>query len=508
MRHPLSDIEIRSWCQSRKRSRRAQAGYIKHSYTVVEPTSDAMTNLKKTAEISIRLPKQASLPKPAELIGMAHEARRAKKRIEMPWQPDGRPHPVLITVDFDENSNKSTWSIHNSHYSEAKVEWSEIDPDPTKVILALRDWYARARETETWFKSSPVEPAGFEQPAPAAEPQPIPQPQQPAPYPPPAAPGGYPPQGPYPQTPGGVPSWTGYPQQQQYQYPNPYAVPPAPPHWAQSAPQAQQPGAPPDQRLSPELWALHGTQTSAVGASTSGSPKLGDLLVAAGVIPTRTLQAALTLQNTSEIERRKIGEILVTSGALPSKVLDAAVRLQEMARDRSITNQRVTELLRQMNTTGCSLDELLKPVPPAAIRARGDMLLEEEENKVTSEERKKVSQVMKVIKEADLGDPKAKQRCADVLELLQKASIVSKDAVESELKANKDNAVDAVKALLVKETIEPTTFEAALGCQKLIELERFKVEQAVIALGYCSRSRVGLKDAISDLNWLIPMDGI
>jgi hypothetical protein len=464
-----------------------------------------MSNLKKTAEISIRLPKQASLPKPAELIGMAHEARRAKKRIEMPWQPDGRPHPVLIAVEFDESINKSTWSIHNSHLSEAKIEWSEIDPDPTKVILALRDWYARARDTEAWFKASPVEPAGFEQPAPAPAPPEVQQQQQQQPqqYPPPAAPGGYPPQGPYPQTPGGVPSWTGYPQQNPNAYP--YAVPPAPPHWAQSAPQSQPQTAPADQRLSPELWALHGPQSTSSGSS---SPKLGDLLVAAGVIPTRTLQAALTLQNTVNMERRKLGEILVTQGALPPKVMEAAVRLQELARDKAITNQRVTELLRQMNTTGCSLDELLKGTPSAAIRARGDMLLEEEDKKVTHEERRKVTQVMKVIKDADLGNPKAKRRCSDVLELLQKASILSKEAAETELKANKDNAVDALKALLVKEIVEPTTFEAAMGCQKLMELERFKIEQAVIALGYCSRSRVALKDAISDLNWLIPMDGI
>jgi hypothetical protein len=136
------------------------------------------------------------------------------------------------------------------------------------------------------------------------------------------------------------------------------------------------------------------------------------------------------------------------------------------------------------------------------------MLLEEEEKKVTQEERKKVSQVFNVLKEAKLEGEAGRQRSSDMLELLQKASIVSPQTVEAEMKANKDNVVDTVKALLVKELMDPTTFEAALGCVKLIELERFKIEQAVIALGYCSRSRVALKDAISDLNWLIPTDGI
>jgi hypothetical protein len=321
-------------------------------------------------------------------------------------------------------------------------------------------------------------------------------------------PGGYP-QQPYPQTPGGVPAWTGYPPNG-YQQPYPYAVPPAPSHWAQSAPHSGPMPNTNNQPLPPELWALNAKRdsTSTTVSSPKLAPKLGDLLVAAGVIPTRTLQAALTIQNTTDAERRKIGEILVTSGALPSKVLEAAVRLQDLARDKAITNQRVTELLRQLHSTGCNLDDLLKGTPPVAIQARGDMLLEQEENKITSEERKKVSQVMKVIKEADLGSAAAKQRCNDILELLLMASILSHEAIEAELKANKDNAVDTIKALLVREALEPTTFEAAVGCIKLIELERFKIEQAVIALGYCSRSRVALKDAISDLNWLIPLDGL
>ena len=497
-----------------------------------------MTNLKKTAEVSIRLPKQASLPKPPELIGMAHEARRARKRIEMPWQPESRPYPVIIAVEFDYKTNQMSWMIYNSHHSEAKLEWSEVDPDPTKVVLALRDWYARARDTEQWFKNTAV-PAGMEPaspeppPAPAAEPlpqpmhsplpEPAPQhyppqqypPQQGAMHAPPAGgPGAYPPQHPYPQTPGGVPTWNGYPQPQSYPYPYPYAVPPAPPHWVQGAPQQQPSPAvsarndQPQQPLAPELWALHGNSGAPSASGGTSSPKLGDLLVASGVIPTRTLQAALTVQTTTNIEKRKIGEILVDSGALPARVLDAAVRLQEMAREKQITHQRVTDLLRQLHATGATLEELLKGTGRAAVKPRGDMLMEEEERKVTKEERNKVSQVFNVLKEANLEGEAGKTRCHDMLELLQKASIVTPQVIDNELKANKDNVVDAVKALLVKELMDPTTFEAALGCVKLIEMERFKIEQAVIALGYCSRSRVGLKDAISDLNWLIPTDGI
>lgn len=461
-----------------------------------------MTNIKKTADISIRLQKRVSLPKPQELIEMSHEARRAKKRIELPWQPEGRPEPALITVRFDEATSKSTWSIYPSNKSEAEVAWTEIDPDPTKIILALRDWYGQARDTEGWYKGANTGNNIFAEPSQGAGPGSSGQhsgqhPQQPHGQPP----AGYPTQQPYPQEPGGVPVWVNTTQQPAFQYPYaPNAAPPAPPHWTQGA------GSPTsDQPLPPELWALHTPKPT----GSSISPMLGDLLVAAGVIPTRTLQAALTLQNTGRMERRKIGEILVSSGALPTKVLDAAIKLQDMARTGTITSHRVTELLRQVYSSGSSITDLLQSLPPMqmaansqTIQPRGDRLLEEE-GLVSEEDREKLKQVMALLK-----DFSSAEKAQDVLELLRKAAIVNEETIAAESKATKDNPIDTVKALVVKEYVDPTTFEAALSCQKLIKMERLKVEQAIIALGYCSRMRTTLRDAICDLNWLIPMDGI
>ncbi len=442
-----------------------------------------MSNIKKIADISIRLPKQGSLPKPQELIEMAHESRRSKKRIELPWHPEGRPEPAVLTVEHADNSGEATWSILSNNKSDATIDWTEVDPDPTKIVLALRDWYARIRETETWAKTS----AGSMSIKPSP---PGPQQQQ--------SPPAY---LPYPQHPGGVPVWN--PQfYGSYQYPN-QAVPPAPPHWAQSAPgnsTGQQP-------LPPELWAVNMPQQPA-----SNPPLIGDLLVAAGVIPTRSVQAALTLQNMGTVDRKRIGEILVNSGALPTNVMAAAVKLQEMARSRVITHQRVTELLRQIYATSGSLEDLLVHIshtqivdtPPTA-KHRADQL-NEDEGQVTKEEQEKLTHVLSLVKE--LSDDNDGKRATQLLDLLVKASILSDDAVITELLLTKNSSVDTVKSLLAKERLDPATFEAAVACQKLIKLERFKVEQAVIALGYCSRSRVTLRDAICDLNWLIPIDGI
>lgn len=423
---------------------------------------------------------------------MAHESRRAKKRIELPWHPEGRPEPAVITVEHADNSGKATWCIFSNNKSDATIDWTETDPDPTKIVLALRDWYSRIRETEDWAKDFP-EPIAIQQGLPLAQ-------QHYQQYAP-----GYPMQAPYPQQPGGVPAWNpGYQQQSHagFHYPT-QAVPPAPPHWAQSAPGNNTSQHP----LPPELWAVNSPQPS------SSTPFLiGDLLVAAGIIPTRSLQAALTLQNSSTLDRKRIGEILVNSGALPTKVMDAAVKLQEMARSRTITHQRVTELLRQVHATKGSLDELVVNIPqapimdaPAIVKNRADQMIEDEGH-VTKEEREKLSHVLSLVK--DFTDKDAAERSSQLLDLFVKASILSDDEMITELRLTKNNSVDTVKSLLIKEIVDPTTFEAAVACQKLVRMERLKVEQAVIALGYCSRSRVTLRDAICDLNWLIPIDGI
>jgi len=217
------------------------------------------------------------------------------------------------------------------------------------------------------------------------------------------------------------------------------------------------------------------------------------------------------LQNSGSLDRKRIGEILVNSGALPTKVMEAAVKLQEMARSRAITHQRVTELLRQVYATSGSLDDLLVHVSQAPLvdkpiaKNRADQLIEDE-GQVTKEEREKLKHVLTLVK--DFTDADAAERASQLLDLFVKASILTDDAVMAELRLTKNNSIDTVKSLLIKELVDPTTFEAAVACQKLIQLERLKVEQAVIALGYCSRSRVTLRDAICDLNWLIPIDGI
>jgi hypothetical protein len=52
--------------------------------------------------------------------------------------------------------------------------------------------------------------------------------------------------------------------------------------------------------------------------------------------------------------------------------------------------------------------------------------------------------------------------------------------------------------------LEMKTYEAAVICIQLIHIGKMKVEQCIIALNYCSRSRVGFDEAMEELNWPNP----
>jgi hypothetical protein len=530
-----------------------------------------MSNFRKNQDPlpAIRLQKQAILPTVADIVQMANEAKRAKKPIELLWQPEGRPDPVVLTIRPNEPPAKSNWILYNHPRSDAIVVWSADDADADRVITAMRDWYSYARATEGWCKD-PNMPLPY---APNQAPPPLPlqtgSPAQSAPHmvsPPlpqqnaglPSAPhptGEQPyaqPQPSYPLPPGQHPAYpsNGYGAPAALPPPgwNPnvpyshvpyvnyqYQAYPVPPHWAQyPQPQGYHPGynSPglPDgasgsqtapTQLSPEQWMTQPVIPTAIPALM-----LGDLLVAAGLIPTQTLQAALTLQNAdlNSGSRQKVGDILVNFGAIPRMTLDAAIRLQELARQGYLSPNRTTEILIQVQSSGKSPEEILglgarssdtrttdsinKPMAPQAPMGRVDELLEKES--ITSEsDRHKLKHVIAFLKSSGINGEDGPGKAHLLLGLLKQAGIVKPAAVETANKSTGSIAViDTITSLLINEEIDGHTFKAGLDCLKLMADNRLKREQAIIALLYSHRSRINLRDAIHEMNWQIPTDDI
>ena len=52
--------------------------------------------------------------------------------------------------------------------------------------------------------------------------------------------------------------------------------------------------------------------------------------------------------------------------------------------------------------------------------------------------------------------------------------------------------------------VDSKTMSAAMICASLVKASSMKVEQCIIALNYCSRSRVGFDEALEELRWENP----
>jgi hypothetical protein len=502
---------------------------------------ESRMNVNKRDQLqAIRLAKTVELPAQKDILDMSGEARRSKRRVELPIHPDGRPEPAVLAVQWDENSGKTSWMLYDGAGESASVVWGAADPDPARIVRAMRDWTMTARLAEEWgkkpapeqTKAAPVEKAketttaptrtgeGF----PAAPGEAVPAGAQTAPTLATAgASAGYPdffpdanafPVMPYPPAPYPAPGYD--PNQQPGTWIDP-GMPP--PHWAHSY-------GPPQHPLPPEFWTAlppqpppavepvvgNGNENpmptpipiKPVLPPATGPLMLGDVLVAAGIIPTRTLQAALTLQTSSYMEKRKLGEILVSSGALPNEMLASAVKLQQMARAGKIPGGRMTEILTRIHSKGETLetilaDKSLRTTTTSKKPRPSDELLERE-SRVTEEEQKKLKDVVAVLKLLELEGENGNARAEKLLALFEQSGVVAHESIERATTGTKTIA-EAVKSLLIKEVVDALTFQAAFECVRLLEAERMQQHQAIIAIGFCQRSRVTCKEAIEEMAW-------
>jgi hypothetical protein len=351
--------------------------------------------------------------------------------------------------------------------------------------------------------SHPV-PAGADQAYPPGQVPPYPPgypvaypgyPQPPYGYPPvdPAAYGGYPP--PYPGYP---PAYPGYPPPDPNLYPQGYP-PQYPPGYQPYPPGYQAPPGYPGQY--PAYPGQVGQQnTSRMAADNDLIAKrpnilLGDFLVETGLIPESTLEAALQLQNMvrngtlstsqaaeavkrahnrggeveqftpsevvldenhAKVNAPPLGEILVEAGLIRVSILKAALNLQDVVRTGALSKEE-------------------------AVNA----FIQEHFGKSAGEN-------------GGVG-PDHK-----VLRLFIKAKLISQSDIDAAEAVRKKHGGDVAKILEAAGKFDRLTFEAAQKCQNLVDENRLKIEQAIIALHYCQRSRVSFDDAIEELGWEKP----
>lgn len=449
----------------------------------------------------VKLPMLSQMPAVKQCKNQLDEATMRRGAIvEQEWT--GARGKFSLMVQWDKAAEFPVWTLYEEAGADSKMHWSQTFP-PSDIEMMYDVMVMSASsggggqstsipddlkpKEDIWLNSEPVET-----PKPAAA-APAPKAPEPSPmtstggnnpytstgnspayntgyaaqgYPPPAPaypPPGYPPPAPaYP--PGYPPPQPGYGGGYGSPYPaapqpNPYGQPPA-----SDSPWRQQPSDSP--------W-IGGQAPSAAPASTSSAklpPELDVSKVRGGNYD--------AYQKGTNI---LLGTLLFEGGFISQQVLDAALRLQEMVRDDRVSVVDAPDVLKRLHSMGGNIDQYVgsdpgKPSAPQPKPSAGSSKNQQ---------------------------PPAEQRAA--FDLLQKAGLLNEADLKTASQVRSKHGGDMLQILQAAGKMDQGTYDAACTCVPLIRDNKMKVEQCIIALNYCSRSRVDFDTALDELGWPNPL---
>lgn len=423
----------------------------------------------------------------------------------------------------------------NDRFSRRSAEYQPSTPPPEGPMFYEATPQPVASETPVWQREdevrtieslNPPQPQSpyYQQQAPVQQPQPNPYP----PYPP--APG-YPPYPPYPQ--GYYPPYPpmpGYPP-----YPPMPGYPPYPPAYVDPNTQMPYPYPP-----MPQAYPYAGPQPAAGGLHVAGNSAAHPAM-APQATPTPTAEAAPPLEQElpppapmrvdSELINKRpnilLGHFLVESGLIPDSTLDAALQLQDMVKSGSLKPELAAEAVRRAHNRGGKVDSttFTATTPPVQFKEHeivapplGQILVDA--GLISIGILKAALNLQEVVRTGALskedavdafitehfgkGGKYGSRGTQKSLDLLKKAGLLQEQDVQAALNVRKRHGGEVAKILVAAGKIDKITLEAAAKCQTLIEDGRLKVEQAIIALHYCQRSRVSFDEAVEELGWEKP----
>lgn len=186
--------------------------------------------------------------------------------------------------------------------------------------------------------------------------------------------------------------------------------------------------------------------------------KLGDILSMGGLI---TDSESLDAVELALEEKRMFGEILTQSGMVAAGAIETALALQEMVSKGILDRGQASEVLRQVSKRGISINQVTEEL---AIFESDPALVNQ------------------------------------ILNLLTNAGLISDQDVRNAVASNKEYARDPVRALLSSGIIDRELHLATLDCLDRLAAEELKIEQCIILLQWCQRSRCSLAEAMAELN--------
>jgi len=191
-----------------------------------------------------------------------------------------------------------------------------------------------------------------------------------------------------------------------------------------------------------------------------------------------------------------LGHLFVESGIIPEKCLDAALKLQELVRKGQMNNeQAVLAMKRTAELGGYIDDDIIEwAKDPEAVQKRAGRSAG-----AASAPGKGPAgpAAAKAAPPAQARDNVASQRIAD---LLKQAGLVSEEDLETARKVKSKHGGDISQILVSAGRLNSKTVDAAADVQNLVAVGRLRIDKAIMALHYCERMRVGLKEALSELS--------
>ena len=409
------------------------------------------------------------------------------------------------------------------------------EPEPLPAMPARPDdseepFFAKPQEAESEFPKFPKpqegesefpkfpKPVDAPAPPPATAPPPVAQPQQPQqpaypqqPYPQPA----YPPQG-YP--PG-------------YAYPPGYVQPPYPyPPQGYGYP----PGYPPGYGM-PQVYIDPRTLQPYTAYPYPPYPQPAQTVPVqqgAPYSPPSNPPRQVPIDNDLIKKRPNVllGNFLVEAGLIPDTTLSSALQLQEMVRSGSLTTTQAAEAVRRAHNRGGALEQnMFSASPPrddnrdakAVAPPLGQILVEA--GLISIAVLKAALNLQEVVRTGAMTKEDAVEafirehfgragkhgtseppEAVKAIDLVKKTGLLQEQDFQAAVNVKLKHGGEVSKILAAAGKLDANTYEAAVKCNDLMEQGRLKMEQAIIALHYCQRSRATFDDAVEEMGWEKP----
>jgi hypothetical protein len=452
----------------------------------------------------ITMPVESGMPKSSVIKAQMDEAnKRRGSTVEQAWTTSKPDQKFLLMCKWEGGAANPVWTLYEETSEESKMHFSQAFDSsdftmmydvicmtvPSDSSFAIPDALKPSDKPSRGSSDGP-KPAS-QTPLPSSFPTPSPYGSgsgggfAPSPTPGFAPPPPPPPPSPYPSYPQNYPQQQQQPQQQPMPYPPqpaPQQMQPAqynpaplnqPSPWQQGYPQS----APPQQGYAPSAPPQNAPYAPSQSSSTGG--------FSAQINP--GLEKSSLNSTYSDLMHKQanvlLGTLLFESELINQNTLDAALKVQELVRENQMSPAQASDVLKRHHMMGASIAEYLAPE---------DFDLGRKPSAKSPTNAKPTASTEKV------------QLQQSAFDILQKAGLLKEEDLKTATAVRSKHGGDMPSILQAAGKLDATTYLAAETCIPLIKKGAMKVEQCIIALNYCNRSRVDFDSAMDELGWENP----